>query len=107
MKVGYLRELDMTTEPVIIDYNANGVGDATVSDTYIEVTGLGEGMEISAVGYVLNSSSGVSMKFADISNIGIAETITQDGIYMILSGALERLELTCSGSCHLIIKQVI
>ena len=107
MKISNIQEFDMNTEPFVIKYNANEVGDSSVSDTYLEVTGLGEGMEISAVGFVLNHSAGIPMKLASISDIGVADTITKDGIYLVLSNSLERLELHCTGSCHIIIKQVM
>ena len=106
MKIVFLREYDMTTEPLEIRYNANELGDTSVSDTYLEVTGLPEGSVITAIGHVLDSSVGVPMKFADMSNIGIAEDITKDGIYMILSGALEKLVLNCTGTAHVIVKEV-
>lgn len=106
-KIGFIKEYDMTTEPIVLKYNANEVGDTSVSDTYLEVTGLGEDQSIGAIGYVLEDSNGIAMSFADISNIGVVEVIEQDGLYMVLSGALEKLVLTCTGSCHLTIKQVL
>ena len=103
---------DATSEsPAVHDYtvkyNANEVGDDAVGDTYLQVNGLAEGTQVSAVGFVLNDSIGVPLKFADIANLGTADNIESDGIYLVISGALERLELSCNGTCDVIVKQIM
>lgn len=97
----------MINEPFVIKYNANEVGDTSVPETYIEVTGLPEEAEMTALGHTLKESDGIIMKFADIAGLDTAESITKDGLYLILSGALEKLILTSNAECDIIVKQVL
>ena len=106
MKIVSILKYDLDGNEVAIRYNANEVGDTSVGETYLEVTGLPEDAQIDAVGYMLQDSDGIPMKFADIAGLDTTENITKDGIYMIMSGALERLVISCSATCHLVIKQV-
>ena len=94
------------SDKLVIHYNNNEPGDTSIPETYLEITGLGEDKEVNAVGYTLSHSSGIVMKFANISGLDTSDSISADGIYMILSGALERLELQSTGACHIIVKQV-
>lgn len=109
MKIASIIKKHMiVNEPFVIKYNADEVGDTSIPETYIEVTGLPEEeADITAVGYTLADSDGVSMKFADIAGLDTAESITHDGLYLILSGALEKLELNTNVECDVIVKQVI
>lgn len=106
MKIGAITKYDLDNSTVTVVYNADEVGDTSVPETYLEVTGLDNSI-VSAVGYVLKDSAGIPMKFADIAGLDTAEDITKDGIYLIMSGSLEKLEITCDGSCHLVVKQVL
>lgn len=93
-------------DELVIRYNSDEQGDEIVPETYLEIIGLAEGDQVSAIGYVLGSEDGVAMSFADISGIGTAEVVEKDGIYLILSSSLQRLELQSSGDCKVIVKQV-
>ena len=107
MKIASIKKFHLNGETIVISYNADQVGDTSTPETYLEVTGLPEDSEVVAVGYTLNDSTGVPMKLADISNLGTADSITQDGLYLILSGALERLEISGNAECDIVMKQVI
>ena len=91
----------------IINFNSDGVGDDVVPEVYIEVTDLPEESQINAIGYTLKDSAGIPLKFADIANLGTADSIDKDGLYLILASALERLELVTNADANVIIKQVI
>ena len=93
-------------DTLVLRYNSDEPGDSIVPETYIEVSGMAEGEQVSAVGYVLNNSTGITLKFADIANLGTVDAIEADGIYLILSSAMERVELTSNSNAHLVVKQV-
>ena len=111
MKIGNIRRFQFNNsegeDKCIIRYNSDEVGDDIVPETYLEVTGVQEGQQIGVTGYTLSNSDGVTMKFADISGIGTVDVIESDGIYLILSSALERLELESNSDAKVIIKQVL
>ena len=91
----------------VIRFNSDEVGDDVVPEVYIECTDLPEESQINAIGYTLKDSDGISLKFADIANLGTVDSIDKDGIYLILSSALERLELVTNADANIVIKQVI
>lgn len=107
MKIASIIKRHMDNETFPILYNANEAGDTSTPETWLEVTNLPEESEISVVGYVLKESSGIPMKVADVAGLDTSDGITKDGIYMVLSGGLERLELITSASCDLVVKQVV
>lgn len=111
MKIGGLQKFDFNMaegiDTLVIHFNSDEVGDDVVPEVYIECTGLAEGNQINAIGYTLKDSAGIALKFADMANLGTADVIESDGIYLVLSSALERLELISNGDAHIIIKQVI
>ena len=107
MKIGAINKYEMDNNTITITFNTDGKGDTITPEVYLEVTELPEEKSVSAVGYVLKESDGIPMKFASISGLDTAEDITKDGIYLILSSALERLDISCSGTCKLTVKQVL
>ena len=107
MKIASIKKFHLNGETIVIRYNADEVGDTSTPETYFEVTGLPENSEVTIMGFTLNESTGVPMKVADISNLGVADSITADGLYLVLSGALERLEISGNAECDIIMKQVI
>ena len=109
MKIGSIERVHLNNNTHIIRYNADEVGDTSTPETWLEVHGMPteEEAEISVVGYLLKDSPGITLKLADIGALDTADGITKDGIYMILSGGLERVELSTAIECDIIIKQVV
>lgn len=93
-------------DTLVLRYNSDEPGDSVVPETYLQVNGMLDGDQITALGYSLINSDGIALKFANISGLGIVDTIESDGIYLVLSSALERLELNSTSHASLIIKQV-
>lgn len=109
MKIATVQKIHLNNETFVIKYNANEAGDTSTPETWLEVYNMPVGMEgeISVVGYMLNESVGTPLKVADIGRLDTADGIVGNGIYMILSGGLERVELSTSVECDVIIKQVV
>ena len=92
MKVGQVIKLDLKgphTETVM--FNNNEKGDVVTEELYLE---LMSECQVTAVGYGLRSSTGVPLKFIDVSSLGIADNVSLPGVYMLMSSAFEKIEIS-------------
>jgi hypothetical protein len=112
MKVGQIKEI-LLSEPHTekVYFNNNEPGDMVTDELYIE---LENDCQVTALAYGLRASKGVPVKFIDIANLTTCDVIDKAGLYMVMTSALERLDITFnaqdsidgSTTCKAIIKTV-
>lgn len=90
-------------EVLTLTLNKGNQGDVSVSETYIRTL---SNIGFTVKGFLKDDANGVACKVLDIANYSIVSTVTNAGIYQVLSAPYQKLEITFGGSGDVVIEEI-
>lgn len=103
MKIKTLLEAELSNGSRTVYFGNDKVGDSVVQSVYIQVC---DDVAVSLTGTTVFGQDEVAVGAIALADFSKVDSITEEGIYMVVSEPLHSLTLTTSGTVDVVVKAV-
>lgn len=103
MRVKTMLEASLNNGSKTVYFGNSKVGDSAVGSVYVQVL---DDVEVSVTGTMAEGEDAVALAAISLADFSKVESITEEGIYLVITEPLYSLTLTTSGEVDVIVKAI-